>query len=193
MSDEERLEQEQYADEKKEPEEVEKTEAAAEVTEVKEEAVSQEAAAAGKKTEKRGILGIIVKLLIIAVIIAGGVYAYIYFQAEAGKANLLLSDNEIESADSAVSIVRFKVNNKVYFLINRNTGVLGAQTAVLEIEKSKDNAYEAYKKISYEIDKQFAKLSAYIPAEYFSIPGKYKIKTKLDNVEIASQEITIIE
>ena len=142
---------------------------------------------------KKSSVKTLLKIVLIIAVIALGFY-FIYFKATSSRALFLVSNSEITSKDdvSKQNLI-FKPTDKVFFLISRKGDEykLEADLIVIEIEYFDKNAYSKYKKLSYEIGKEFQKLSAYIPSEYFTRSGKYKIKASLDGKLIEEREIQV--
>lgn len=139
--------------------------------------------------DKKGSMKLVVKIGLVAAIFIV-VFYLIYFTVQYGRANFILSNQEIASDDDR-QVDSYKVGEKIYFFINRNNTDLEANLFVMEIEFYEGNEYKHYKQISYEIDKNFPKISAYIPTEYFSRSGKYRIKASLDGKLVATNKIEV--
>ena len=139
--------------------------------------------------DKKGSMKLVVKIGLVAAIFIV-VFYLIYFTVQYGRANFILSNQEIAS-DNDRQVESYKVGDKIYFFINRNNTDLEANLFVMEIEFYEGNEYKHYKQISYEIDKNFPKISAYIPIEYFSRSGKYRIKASLDGKLVATNKIEV--
>ncbi len=109
------------------------------------------------------------------------------------KARFVLSDHEIEELDAdLVSKKTFTTRSKVFFLINRRNGKnLNASHFVMEISREENGKYVEARQISFEIDRDFPKISTYIPVDYFSRQGKYMVKSFLDGKPVSSEEIQI--
>jgi len=135
--------------------------------------------------------GLILKVVLVASIFAA-VFSLIYFAVQYGEANFVLSNQEITSENSD-SIVSYKVNDKVYFYINRKMKSLDANLFIMEIEYFEKGEYRHYKQISYELEKEFPKISSYVPSEYFSRAGKYRIKASLDGKLVATNIIEVTQ
>ncbi len=109
------------------------------------------------------------------------------------KARFVLSASEIQEVSADVqSQTTYDVGSKIFFLVNKRNGKsLNASHFVIEISREDGGKPGAQKQISYEIDKEFGKVSAYIPVEYFSRPGKYRVKSFLDGKPVTSDEVDI--
>jgi hypothetical protein len=138
---------------------------------------------------KRPSVGLILKVVLVGSIFAA-VFFLIYFAVQYGEANFILSNQEITSEDSD-SVASYKVNDKVYFYINRKMKSLDANLFIMEIEYFEKGEYRHYKQISYELEKEFPKISSYVPSEYFSRAGKYRIKASLDGKLVATGMIEV--
>ncbi|MFC1670181.1 hypothetical protein ACFL20_07280 [Spirochaetota bacterium] len=136
----------------------------------------------------------IFKILLIVVIIMAGFY-FIYFKATSGRAEFYISDKEITvTGDAHSGPHSFIAKSRIYFHVSRSGGKkLNADIIVLEINKFKENSFKKYKKLSFEVARDFGKLAAYIPKEYFSAAGKYKIKATIDGLLVKEIDLTIIE
>ena len=140
---------------------------------------------------KAGTVKLVAKVALVALIFAV-VFYLIYFTSQFGKANFILSSHEIVSEDDA-QVARYAAGDKVYFFINREFEDLDSNMFSIEIEFFVNKDFQRYKQISYEIDKDFKSLGAYIPAEYFKRPGRYRVKASLDGKVAATNEIEIVE
>jgi hypothetical protein len=129
--------------------------------------------------------------IIIVVLVLGFAFYIVYFKALRGHARLILSDREIESPSNDYMVRDYKVNSRVYFHITRRLSSLDASEIALEIEKMKGGDYTHYKRISYEIDKQFKKIHSFIPEEYLSGPGKYRVKLLIDGKPMSVEDINV--
>jgi len=116
---------------------------------------------------------------------------FIIFKAFDRQVKFVLSNTDIVNLAEADIKEVFKPNEKVYFYMGRKKDNLEANSAVIEIEFMENGDYVYYKKISYEIDKNFNKVNSYIPDAYFSRPGKYRLKLLLDGKEITNNKIEI--
>ncbi len=139
--------------------------------------------------DKKGSMKLFVKIGLVAAIFIV-VFYLIYFTVQYGKANFILSSQEITS-DADPQVESYKVGDKIYFFLNRNNTDLESNLFVIEIEFYEGNDYKHYKQISYETDKNYPKISAYIPTEYFSRDGKYRIKASLDGKLVATNKIEV--
>ncbi|MGV7929249.1 MAG: hypothetical protein AB2L13_10140 [Spirochaetota bacterium] len=140
---------------------------------------------------KAGTIKLAGKVALVALIFAV-VFYLIYFTTQYGKANFILSSHEITSGDEA-QVARYAVQDKVYFFINRKFENLDSNMFAIEIEYFENNDFRRYKQISFEIDKDFQSLGAYIPTEYFKRPGRYRVKASLDGKVVAANEIELTE
>ena len=121
------------------------------------------------------------------------VFYLVYFATKYGKAALYLSNVEINSVpdDGGDKDLNFKLNDKIYFYVEREGKNLESDLIVLDVEFFDKGSYRKFKQISYEIDKNFPKLGAYIPREYFAKSGKYRIKMSLDGKMADQKEFQI--
>ena len=86
----------------------------------------------------------------------------------------------------------YELGSKIHFLINRRNGKsLNANHFVIEIGREEGGKYGNFKQISFEIEKDFSKVSAYIPVDYFTRKGKYMVKSYLDGKPVISEEIKV--
>lgn len=129
-------------------------------------------------------------LAVIILIIA--VYMVMMSSAR-GKVRFVLADHEIQDVSQDVESQKvFPEGSKVFFLVNKRSGSdLGAGHFVIEIARDEGGKFTGAKQISFEIDKDFAKLSSYIPVDYFRKKGKFSIKAFLDGKPVSSQEIEV--
>ncbi|HSV95404.1 MAG TPA: hypothetical protein VLM75_00570 [Spirochaetota bacterium] len=140
---------------------------------------------------KGGTIRLAGKVVLVALIFAV-VFYLIYFTSQYGKANFVLSSQEITSGDEA-QVTRYRGKDKVYFFLNRKFENLDSNMFAIEIEYFENTDFRRYKQINYEIDKDFQALGAYIPTEYFRRPGKYRIKASLDGKVVAANVIEYAE
>ncbi len=145
------------------------------------------------KPVARKWIGIAIKVSLVVVIFFV-VFYLIYFSTRYGKAKFVLSDNEIIKVVPVTTQERtFKTDSRLYFYIEKDNKNLESNLFVLQIEFFENNSYRHYKQISYEVEKDFPKLSAYIPEEYFKREGKYRIKASLDSKIVDIREIQIVK
>jgi hypothetical protein len=109
------------------------------------------------------------------------------------RARFVLTDHEIQNVGEDVqSKTNYDLGSKIHFLINRRNGKsLNANHFVIEIGREDGGKFGSFKQISFEIDKDFAKVSAYIPVDYFTRKGKYMVKSYLDGKPVISEEIMV--
>jgi hypothetical protein len=139
---------------------------------------------------KSHVLSMTVKVIIVAVII-GVVFYIFYYNTIRGRAIFILSDREIESTSGNDSKTEFNPNSRIYFYVTRKLSNLNGAVLALEIETKNNSDYVHYKRISYEIEKNFKKIHTFIPEEYFKRPGQYRIKLLIDNNLMTSEEFSI--
>ncbi|HQG42535.1 MAG TPA: hypothetical protein PLE64_07490, partial [Spirochaetota bacterium] len=65
---------------------------------------------------------------------------------------------------------------------------LDCDTVTISLYYFENDSYAQYKQITFEVDKDFPKLSTYIPDEYFKRHGQYQIKVLLDGKVVATKE-----
>ncbi|MCU0847867.1 MAG: hypothetical protein MUD12_08265 [Spirochaetes bacterium] len=135
-------------------------------------------------------LGHFLKAVIVLILIGIAAY-FFYYKSVYGKASFIISDSEITSADEGLSKTEFKAGEKLYFMISRYKKQLDAGVFIIKIEVFKDTDYAHYKQISYEINRDFQKISCYIPDEYFKLPGKYRVRAYLDNESVAIKDFEV--
>ncbi len=144
-------------------------------------------------TRGRKWIGIVIKVSLIIVIFLV-VFYLIYFSTRYGKAKFALSDSEIiKVVTETTGELRFKTNSRIYFYIEKENKNLESNLVVLQIEFFENNSYKHYKQISYEVEKDFPKLSAYIPEEYFKRAGRYRIKASLDSKIVDIKDIELVK
>lgn len=140
-----------------------------------------------KKNEKTKF--IVLTLIILVVVFAG---YFIYNNIGPGKVYFFVSDSEIVSPTDAENSDSIKQNSKLYFYISYKKKTLDASVCVIQIDYEDNGEFKFYKKIMYEIDKDFPKLSCYIPPEYFNKrEGKYKIMGYLDGRLVSSRVVNV--
>ncbi len=142
------------------------------------------------KGGKGRIFGIIAIIVIVLAVISISVFLIYHYQSGRKEALLMLSSGEITSLKEA-SETEYAVRDRVYFLVGRKSLPLNADVIIIEIEKKQNGEYQRYKQISFEIEKDFQKLHAYIPGVYFREGGAYRIKAYLDNRVISNREILV--
>ena len=140
---------------------------------------------------KTGSIKLVAKVALVALIFVV-VFYLIFITTRYGKAVFILSNQEIGSTD-ARQVTRYTVGEKVHFFIKRNFEDLDSNMFSMEIEYFENNDFKRYKQISFEIDKNFEELGAYVPAVYFKRPGRYRIKASLDGKVVATNEIELVE
>jgi len=145
-----------------------------------------------KKEGKKGIISIAIKIVVVVVVLGAALY-FLYYKTIYRDVTFIVSKNDIVSAADTESALEYNAGDRIYFYFERKGKVLDANLGVVEIEFYQDNKYQHYKQISYEIEKKFKSLNSYIPGEYFSRAGKYKLKTYLDGNLSSSIEINVIK
>ncbi len=130
--------------------------------------------------------------VLVVVLILLAVYMVMVSTAR-GKARFVLTDHEIQDVSQDVESQRvFPEGSKVFFLVNKRNGrELGAGHFVIEISREQGGKQDGVKQISYEIDRDFTKLSSYIPVDYFKKKGKFTVKAFLDGKPISSEVIEV--
>jgi len=141
---------------------------------------------------KGKIISITVKIALVVIVIGIALYV-LYFKSVQGRAIFILSDREIELPADTQGKSEFNPNSRVYFFVARNYSNLDGSMMALEIESMKDSNYVHHKRISFEIEKGFKKLHTFIPEEYFSRSGKYRIKLFIDNNLMTSKTFSVGE
>lgn len=140
---------------------------------------------------KKENIKLIIKIALVVLIFVV-VFYIIYYTVNYSGANFILSNQEIGSAgDKTVKI--YKPGEKIYFFISRRGQNLDAGLFIIEIDYFENEAYQRYKQISYELDKNFVKLNASIPTEYFLRQGKYQVKASLDGKIVSTRKIEVIQ
>jgi len=121
------------------------------------------------------------------------VFYLIFYAKRYGEAVFVLSNHEIlnPAAESGSAQLSFAANDRVYFFVGREGKSINADLAVIEIEIHEGGAYRHYKQITYEIEKSFPRLASYIPGEYFSRSGRYRVKALLDGKIVSTKEVVI--
>ena len=137
-------------------------------------------------------VNLVLKVICVALVIIAALWLIFNIQ-DYGKANLIISNQEITSNDQS-SVSKFSNNDKVYFFVDRiMKSKLDCDTVTIALYYFENDSYTQYKQITFEVDKDFPKLSAYIPEEYFKRHGQYQIKVLLDGKVVATKEFTIEE
>jgi hypothetical protein len=137
--------------------------------------------------------GMVVKGGIALAAIALVILLLVMVSSTKSRARFILSDHELQDVTQEVqSQTIYEPGSKIHFLINRRNGKsLNASHFVMEIGREDGGKYGSFKQISYEIDKEFTKVSAYIPADYFTRKGNYMVKSYLDGKPVISEEIKV--
>ncbi|MCX7678054.1 MAG: hypothetical protein N2316_02430 [Spirochaetes bacterium] len=109
------------------------------------------------------------------------------------KVRFVLTDYEVQNLEQDIESQKtFALGGKIFFLINRRNGKeLNATHVVLEIAKIDEDKTGSVKQISFDIDKDFTKLTTFIPVDYFKKKGKYLVKAFLDGKPFAEEEISV--
>lgn len=137
-------------------------------------------------------VNLVLKVICVALVIIVALWLIFNIQ-DYGKANLIISNQEITSNDQS-SVSKFSNNDKVYFFVDRiMKSKLDCDTVTISLYYFENDSYAQYKQITFEVDKDFPKLSTYIPDEYFKRHGQYQIKVLLDGKVVATKEFTIEE
>ncbi len=110
-----------------------------------------------------------------------------------GKVRFVLTDHEVQDVSQDIESQKvFPAGSKVFFLVNKRNGrELNAGHVVIEIGHEQGGKIEGVKQISFEIDKDFTKLSSYIPVDYFRKKGKFSVKAFLDGKPVSSEVIDV--
>ena len=109
------------------------------------------------------------------------------------RADFILSNTEITDFNNTGSIETIKPGDKIFFSLKNRKTPLNADVFVLLLEKKNNGEFASYKKITYEIEKTFPRINSYIPREYFSARGEYRIRALLDGNEVAAGEFTVLD
>lgn len=132
-------------------------------------------------------VNLVLKVICVALVIIAALWLIFNIQ-DYGKANLIISNQEITSNDQS-SVSKFSNNDKVYFFVDRiMKSKLDCDTVTISLYYFENDSYAQYKQITFEVDKDFPKLSTYIPDEYFLRHGQYQIKVLLDGKVVATKE-----
>jgi len=132
-------------------------------------------------------VNLVLKVICVALVIIAALWLIFNIQ-DYGKANLIISNQEITSNDQS-SVSKFSNNDKVYFFVDRiMKSKLDCDTVAIALYYFENDSYTQYKQITFEVDKDFPKLSTYIPDEYFKRHGQYQIKVLLDGKVVATKE-----
>lgn len=132
-------------------------------------------------------VNLVLKVICVALVIIAALWLIFNIQ-DYGKANLIISNQEITSNDQS-SVSKFSNNDKVYFFVDRiMKSKLDCDTVTISLYYFENDSYTQYKQITFEVDKDFPKLSTYIPEEYFKRHGQYQIKVLLDGKVVATKE-----
>jgi len=132
-------------------------------------------------------VNLVLKVICVALVIIAALWLIFNIQ-DYGKANLIISNQEITSNDQS-SVSKFSNNDKVYFFVDRiMKSKLDCDTVTISLYYFENDSYAQYKQITFEVDKDFPKLSTYIPDEYFKRHGQYQIKVLLDGKVVATKE-----
>ena len=132
-----------------------------------------------------------IKVLVIALI--GGVIVYlVYYAAQYGKAQVILSPSDVTSS-SQETVSRYARGSKVFFYVYRNNTGLDSEQVTVDVELYNGAEYRHHKKMSLETDKAYQKISSYLPAEYFSRGGKYRVNILMDGKKVSSQDVEVTD
>ena len=132
-------------------------------------------------------VNLVLKVICVALVIIAALWLIFNIQ-DYGKANLIISNQEITSNDQS-SVSKFSNNDKVYFFVDRiMKSKLDCDMVTIALYYFENDSYTQYKQITFEVDKDFPKLSTYIPDEYFKRHGQYQIKVLLDGKVVATKE-----
>ena len=132
-------------------------------------------------------VNLVLKVICVALVIIAALWLIFNIQ-DYGKANLIISNQEITSNDQS-SVSKFSNNDKVYFFVDRiMKSKLDCDTVTISLYYFENDSYTQYKQITFEVDKDFPKLSTYIPEEYFKRHGQYQVKVLLDGKVVATKE-----
>jgi hypothetical protein len=126
-----------------------------------------------------------------ALVVIAAFLSFFFIKTTLNRAIFILSNQEITDYDDGDSAESFSPGDRVYYSLKNPHGSLNADVFILEIERKSEGAFRAYKKITYEIDRTFPKISAYIPGEYFTQSGEYRIRAYLDGNAVADGELVI--
>ena len=130
-------------------------------------------------------LGIAAAIVLIA--LAG----YIYYTADSHKARFVISTAEISTPDDVTEEITIRAGDKVYFWFGRKRELIDVTSVRVTIERADGKDGSKSFGVTYDIAKDFARLSAYLPGEYFSAPGRYNLTGYMDNDSIATCSVTV--
>ncbi|HOO71144.1 MAG TPA: hypothetical protein PK926_05215 [Spirochaetota bacterium] len=147
-------------------------------------------------SDLKGGLNLRKKAVIIGIaigFIGAGFLLFYVLKTGLNRADFILSNTEITDFDDTDSIETINAGDRIYFSLKHKKTPLNADDFVLIIEKKNNGEYTSYKKITYEIEKTFPRINSYIPREYFSVKGGYRIRALLDGNEVAAGEFTVTD
>jgi hypothetical protein len=128
-----------------------------------------------------------------AAIIIVAIVVFIFFiRSQFYNVDFIISNSLIENADAS-SVDEFKKGENLFFYLGLKSGPLNGDTMMVQIERKEDGDFKYYKKITFEIEKSFPKISSYVPTEYLAKSGDYRIKAFIDGDEVADEELTVAE
>ncbi|HOW81969.1 MAG TPA: hypothetical protein PK573_05370 [Spirochaetota bacterium] len=127
-----------------------------------------------------------------AIIIIAIVIFVFFIRSQFYNVDFIISNSLIENADGD-SVDEFKKGENMFFYLGLKSGPLNGDVMTVQIERKENGDYKYYKKITFEIEKSFPKISSYVPTEYLSKSGDYRIKAFIDGDEVADEELTVSE
>ena len=79
----------------------------------------------------------------------------------------------------------------MYFWFGRKRELIDVTSVRVTIERTDGKDGSKSLGVTYDIAKDFARLSAYLPGEYFITPGKYNLTGYMDRDSIATCTVTV--
>lgn len=132
---------------------------------------------------KKILIGGIAVLLVSAAI-------YLFYSINSHKAIFVISGTEIGMADDGFNEVTIRQGGRVYFWFGRKKTLLDATSVRMTIAPMESGDNQTFD-ITYGTAKDFAKISSFIPGDYFTRQGKYKIRGYMDGDEVNVCDVTV--
>lgn len=132
-------------------------------------------------------LGIAIALLL--VILAG----YIYYSADSHKARFVISTMEIGTVDDGLEEITINAGDKVYFWFGRKRELIDVTSVRVTIERQDGKDASKSMGVTYDLAKDFARLSSYLPGDYFMAPGKYNLTGYMDRDKVTTCLVNVTE
>ncbi len=130
-------------------------------------------------TGGKSLSGIVIRVLLVVAAIGIGGYL-LYYKVVQGDAVFVISNREINPESDTDSVTSYKVQDKVYFHLHRKYSTMDSGMVTFIIRREEGGKLQDYKKIQYEVEKDFPSLDSVVPGTYFRKAGKYQIEIQFD-------------